>query len=155
MSIAVFDIDGVVADVRHRLHHLRGYRAWDEFFDEAELDPLLDEGAQRVHAAALEHEIVWLTGRPEWLRNVTEQWMARHGLPCDELHMRGFRDYRPAARYKLAVLQGLRDRGIALFIDDDADVIDAALADDHPAILAEWVPREDVLIDAQERLGRT
>ncbi len=155
VSIAVFDIDGVVADVRHRLHHLQGHSAWDEFFDDAHLDPLLTEGADLVRAAALEHEIVWLTGRPEWLRDVTEEWMAQHDLPCDELHMRGFRDYRPAARYKLAVLQRLRDRGIAVFIDDDWAVTEAASAAGYPAVLAEWVPREEVLFDAQERLGRT
>ncbi|HEY3737009.1 MAG TPA: hypothetical protein VGL26_06160 [Jatrophihabitans sp.] len=155
MSIAIFDIDGVVADVRHRLHHLQGYRSWDDFFDDAEFDPLLEEGAIRVLAAAAEFDIVWLTGRPEWLRGVTEDWLTKHDLPCEELHMRPQRDRRPAARYKLAALQQLRPRGVELFVDDDPEVIDVALADDFPAVLAEWVPREDVLRDAQERLGRT
>jgi phosphoglycolate phosphatase-like HAD superfamily hydrolase len=156
MSIAIFDIDGVVADVRHRLHHLRGgYHSWDSFFDEADLDPLLQEGADLVRAAADRFEIVWLTGRPEWLRDVTEAWMLEHNLPCDELYMRPYRDYRPAARYKLAALRRLQPRGIELFVDDDPEVIAVARAAGVAAVLAEWVPREDVLDEAQERLGRT
>jgi hypothetical protein len=155
VSIAIFDIDGVVADVRHRLHHLRGHHSWDSFFDEADLDPLLEEGAELVRAAAERFDIVWLTGRPEWLRDVTEAWMLEHGLPCDELYMRPYRDYRPAARYKLAALRQLQPRGIESFVDDDPEVIDVARAAGIAAVLADWVPREDVLDEAQERLGRT
>jgi phosphoglycolate phosphatase-like HAD superfamily hydrolase len=152
--LAVFDIDGVVADVRHRLHHLRKHR-WHRFFDDAGTDPLLPEGARLVAELAREHEIVWLTGRPDWLRGTTADWLAEHELPGDELHMRGAGDYRPARIYKLEVLRRLRGRGIAALIDDDVEVIDAALAAGYPAVLADWVPRDGDLRDAQERLGRT
>ena len=43
--LAVFDVDGVVADVRHRLHHLGRHR-WDRFFAAADRDqelPGLDD----------------------------------------------------------------------------------------------------------------
>jgi phosphoglycolate phosphatase-like HAD superfamily hydrolase len=153
--IAVFDIDGVVADVRHRLHHLRGWGDWSAFFDDAASDPLLDEGARLVAALAGEHEIVWLTGRPEWLRSVTEDWLERHDLPGREVHLRPNRDYRPARVFKLDVLRRLGARGIAAFVDDDAEVIDAALHAGYPAALADWVPRDGLLRDAQERTGRT
>ena len=46
--LAVFDIDGVVADVRHRLHHLERHRSWHAFFAAAADDPLLPEGARLV-----------------------------------------------------------------------------------------------------------
>ena len=40
--IAVLDIDGVLADVRHRLHHLeRQPTSWSGFFAAAVSDPLL------------------------------------------------------------------------------------------------------------------
>jgi hypothetical protein len=153
--LAVFDIDGVVADVRHRLHHLRRPGHWGAFFRAADADPLLVEGAALVADLAREHEIVWLTGRPEWLRRTTTGWLADHGLPGTELHMRPDGDYRPARVFKLGVLHRLRPRGIAALIDDDAEVIDAALAAGHPAVLADWVPRDRVLQRAQERDGRT
>jgi hypothetical protein len=153
--IAVFDVDGVVADVRHRLHHLTGRHRWDAFFDDADQDGLLAEGADLVARLGAEHEIVWLTGRPEWLRGVTEDWMARHGLPCTELHMRGSGDYRPAPVYKLSTLRRLAPRGIAAVIDDDDEVISVATAAGFPAVLADWVPRGAALREAQDRDGRT
>ena len=76
--LAVFDIDGVVADVRHRLHHLDWPVSWRGFFAAAGRDPLLPEGASLVADLAGQHDIVWLTGRPEWLRDVTADWLARH-----------------------------------------------------------------------------
>jgi phosphoglycolate phosphatase-like HAD superfamily hydrolase len=155
VTLAVFDIDGVVADVRHRLHHLDWPRSWDGFFDDAGEDPLLPQGARLVADLADRHEIVWLTGRPEWLRSVTTLWLARHDLPGTELHLRPGRDFRPARLYKLDVLAGLAPRGISAFIDDDLEVIDAASDAGYPAVHADWVPRGDQLRRAQDRLGRT
>lgn len=153
--LAVFDIDGVVADVRHRLHHLDWPVSWRGFFAEADADPLLPEGARLVADLGAQHDIVWLTGRPEWLREVTEEWLARYGLPDGEVHLRPVHDHRPARVYKLSVLRRLAPRGIAALVDDDPEVVEAALAAGYPAILADWVPRTDTLRDAQERLGRT
>lgn len=151
----MFDIDGVVADVRHRLHHLERRRSWDAFFDAAHEDGLLAEGAQLAADLAAQHEIVWLTGRPEWLRSVTRDWLAEHGLPGEELHMRPYADYRPAPTYKLGVLRSLAPRGIAAVVDDDDEVIRVALREGYPAALADWVPRTNALRRAQDRDGRT
>lgn len=153
--LAVFDIDGVVADVRHRLHHLHRRRSWLRFFDAAGEDTLLPEGAALAADLADQHELVWLTGRPEWLRALTAQWLRTHGLPGRELHMRPDGDYRPARLYKLDVLDRLAPRGVAAFVDDDDEVVRAALEHGYPAVLADWVPRERVLRRAQERDGRT
>jgi hypothetical protein len=154
-GLAVFDIDGVVADVRHRLHHLEGRRSWNAFFDAADEDGLLAEGARLVADLAREHEIVWLTGRPEWLRAVTEDWLAEHDLPDGELYLRPYADYRPAPQYKLSVLRTLAPRGIAAVIDDDDEVVQAALLAGFPAALADWVPRSGALRRAQDKDGRT
>jgi phosphoglycolate phosphatase-like HAD superfamily hydrolase len=153
--LAVFDIDGVVADVRHRLHHLERPRSWPAFFDAAADDPLLPEGARLVADLAQEHEIVWLTGRPAWLRVTTADWLDRHGLPGSELHLRPGRDHRPARLYKVEALRRLAPRQVGAFIDDDPEVISAATAAGFPAVLADWLPRDAALRDAQERLGRT
>jgi hypothetical protein len=153
--LAVFDIDGVVADVRHRLHHLERRRSWNAFFDAAHEDTLLAEGATLVADLARHHEIVWLTGRPEWLRDTTADWLAEHGLPGGEMYLRPYGDYRPAPRYKVDVLRTLAPRGIAAVIDDDDEVVRAALAAGFPAVLAEWVPRAAALRKAQDRDGRT
>ena len=153
--LAVLDIDGVVADVRHRLHHLRGWRSWEGFFAEADRDPLLREGAELAADLADRHEIVWLSGRPEWLRDITRDWLTRHELPDGELYLRPYHDFRPAPAFKLDVLRQLAPRGIAALIDDDDEVVQAATAAGYPAALAEWVPRSATLRRAQDREGRT
>lgn len=155
LSLAVFDVDGVVADVRHRLHHLKRHGSWHAFFAAAERDTLLPEGARLVADLARQHEIVWLTGRPEWLRATTADWLAAHQLPGTELHLRPRGDYRPAAQFKLGALRRLAERGIAAVVDDDDEVVQAALAAGFPAVLADWVPRDAALRRAQDRDGRT
>jgi hypothetical protein len=152
--LAVIDIDGVVADVRHRLHHVHRHQ-WQQFFAAADADPLLVEGASLVADLERGHDIVWLSGRPEWLRPVTVDWLTRHRLPADEVHLRPDGDYRPARVFKLAVLRAVAPRAIAAFVDDDVEVVDAALAAGYPAVLADWVPKDAGLREAQEHLGRT
>ena len=155
--LAVFDVDGVLADVTHRLHHLRARpQRWERFFTTADHDPLLEEGAARLRAALEEHDVVYLTGRPERTRRLTERWLARHGLPTGPLIMRADRDHRPARHMKREVLHDLgRTREIASVLDDDPDVVDVLVADGWPVELATWLPHSRTLARAQERDGRT
>jgi len=156
VSVAVFDVDGVVADVRHRLHYLdRRPKDWGRFFDRADDDPPLKIGIELVRLLRDEHDIVFLTGRPSWIRDVTLDWLVSHGLPANELIMRGSGDYRPARVFKVEVLNRLKSRSIAAFIDDDPEVIAAALRAGFPARIADWVPHSKTLAEAQERSGRT
>jgi phosphoglycolate phosphatase-like HAD superfamily hydrolase len=155
VTVAVFDIDGVIADVRHRLHHIEGrHKDWVRFHESAVDDPALVEGIALVTDLGAKHEVAWLSGRPEWLRSVTDDWLAKHGLPHGEIHLRANGDRRPARPFKLSVLRRLSARSIAAFIDDDAEVVRAAIAAGYPALLADWVPRASSLREAQDWLGR-
>jgi FMN phosphatase YigB (HAD superfamily) len=157
VSIVVFDIDGVVADVRHRVHFVEQRpQDWGRFFAGAADDPVSEVGADWARKAAAEHDLVWLTGRPEWLRPVTARWLDQHELPAGPLLMRGDRDYRPARAFKLAELRKLAARDeIVVFVDDDPMVIEAAAAAGFTASLAGWLPRGRALAEAQETDGRT
>jgi len=74
---AVFDIDGVLADVRHRLHHLRRTPTdWRGFFSAADADPPLPEGVALLRRQSRHHPVAYVTGRPEFLRRVTRTWLA-------------------------------------------------------------------------------
>ncbi|MFC4945418.1 hypothetical protein [Pseudonocardia sp. GCM10023141] len=155
--IAVFDIDGVLADVSHRLHHIQGRsHDWGRFFRTADRDPLLAEGAERLRAALIDHDVIYLTGRPEWTRRLTERWLARHGLPTGPLIMRDDYDRAPAPLLKRGELRRLaRSRTIASVLDDDPSVVDVLEADGWPVELATWLPHSSTLKKAQDDLGRT
>jgi phosphatidate phosphatase APP1 len=153
----VIDIDGVVADVRHRLHLIEARpKRWEEFFASAAEDPPLDTGVRLVRELAADHDVLWLTGRPERNRALTEQWLADQDLPDAPLVMRPDRDFRPSRLTKREELRRLRrDRDVALVVDDDPEVIATLAADGFPVRLADWLPHSSTLRAAQERDGRT
>lgn len=155
--LAVIDIDGVVADVRHRLHHLdHRPKNWPAFFAGAADDPPIPEGVARVTALAADHEVVYLTGRPERLRRVTEEWLERNGIGGHTLLMRGNRDFRPARRTKADEILRLAKRApVALVLDDDPEVVRELRGAGWPVEMAVWVPHPKTLHEAQERDGRT
>jgi hypothetical protein len=158
---AAVDLDGTVADVRHRLHHLRGRRKdWDAFFAAAPDDPLLPEGAAVVARLQEDHEVVWVTGRPERCRPDTLSWLAEHGLPQGRLVMRRGGDRRPARVTKVELLRRLAtERQVDVLIDDDEAVVAAAQAAGFPVLRADWMDTEEdqqlVLGQAQEVEGRS
>lgn len=155
---AVIDIDGVLADVRHRLHHLGSRpRDWESFFAAMGDDGLLAPGAESAHQA---HDdglaIAYLTGRPERYRAQTLSWLKRWGLPSGRLLMRPDRDRRPAAIFKLEILSELGSSGeVSFLLDDDEAVLAAAREAGYAVRHADWMGREEALRQAQEVSGRT
>ncbi|MFI5806207.1 hypothetical protein [Streptomyces sp. NPDC051561] len=155
--LAVFDLDGTLADSSHRQHLLeRTPRDWDAFFAGAPKDPPLTEGVAMVLRSAEECEVVYLTGRPERCRRDTVAWLAAQGLPEGRLWMRGDNDRRPARLTKLEVLRKLaRDGEVRVLVDDDPKVCEAAQKAGFTVVRARWVASSPAMKDAQERQGRT
>ena len=156
-ALAVIDIDGVLADVRHRLGHLdkrpKDYRS---FFREAVKDPPLAEGIDAVRRLAEVYEVVYLSGRPEHLRTDTVAWFRRHGLPDGELHLRPRNDFRPAREFKVSMLRRFTDRApVAVLVDDDVQVLEAARTAGFDVLPATWMGSAPELQEAQEEEGRT
>ena len=158
LPIAVIDLDGVLADVRSRLHFLETKpKDWDGFFAGIPDDEVLAEGRAVVERLAGDHELVYLTGRPESTRRDTEAWLERHELPRAKLIMRRAGDRRPARVTKPALLRRLASGGrrIAVVVDDDPQVCDAIEAAGWPVLRADWMTAPDTLEHAQEDAGRT
>ena len=155
--LAVFDIDGVLADVAHRVHYLEGPRKrWGAFFGAAPQDGLHAQGYELAVEAAKDCDVAYVTGRPEWCREDTLAWLQRHGLPPGQLRMRRNGDHRPAHVAKLRLLEELAaGRVVAVVVDDDLDVCAAYEQAGYPVLRAGWAPRSDTLHRAQEEDGRT
>ncbi|MBO8202356.1 hypothetical protein JW613_29335 [Streptomyces smyrnaeus] len=155
--LAVFDLDGTLADVRHRLTFLQQRpRDWDAFFAAAVDDPPLAKGVALALETAERCELAYVTGRPERCRADTVEWLRTHGLPTGRLLMRAEDDRRPARVTKPVLLRQLaRERAVALVVDDDEQVNAAYESEGFRVLHADWMPAPAVLEAAQEREGRT
>ncbi len=155
--VAVLDIDGVLADVAHRLHHLASRpKDWDGFFRGAAKDPVLEDGLALARELAATYALVYLTGRPVRTRDLTVAWLRRHRLPSGELLMRPDDDNRPARLFKLECLRSITaTRPVVLVVDDDPEVVEAVRKTGLAVRLADWSPYTDPLRAAQEGEGKT
>lgn len=169
IDIAVFDIDGVLADVRHRLHFVAAKpKDWDAFFEAAINDTVLVPGRQAVaDELALGRQIVYVTGRPQGCRQDTLEWLERHGFPQGHVHMRRLNDRRPARLVKPELIGRLGRAGrVCAVYDDDAAVVSALRSAwpelevthvtwmDEPS-MHDTLFTHDTLFAAQEQDGRT
>lgn len=133
--IAIFDIDGVLADARHREHHLDSRpRDWDGFFAEVSSDAPIEQGLRLLLEASADHSVILLSGRPESTRSDTQDWLVRHGVSFDRLVLRRNSDHRPAAMLKAELVAALAQPDqVAMVVDDDASVIERLAALGYPA----------------------
>lgn len=93
----IFDIDGTIADIAHRRHHVASDRKdWQLFFstmkDDTPNQPVVE--TLNLYCAA-KYNIILSSGRPANYRAVTEAWLNKHDIPYDFLFMRKFNDTRP------------------------------------------------------------
>src|SRR5205085_11743589 len=95
-DIVIVDIDGTIADVRHRLHHIQGPRKknWKAFFEAMDRDTPIEPIIEQVRDLARTNEIVIITGRPQSYEKRTIAWLEKHGVPFSRLLMRRSGDHR-------------------------------------------------------------
>jgi len=121
----IVDIDGTLADISHRRHHIEGKRKrWGKFFRDMDKDLPIPEIASKVRQLSQNHTIILVSGRPDDYRAVTEQWLKKHKIPYQKLYMRKSGDFRPDDIVKQEILNDhLRKEDIKLVIDDRPRVI--------------------------------
>lgn len=134
-SLVIADIDGVVADCRHRLRY-QAEKNYDEFYGVKMLDDsvirigreLLDR-LGRGYLASDRTETVFLTGRPERTRTMTEMWLKVNYITNgnDKIIMRKDGDHRPSDVVKVEMIRDLKKEygkdwknfDYIWFVDDD------------------------------------
>lgn len=92
------DIDGTIADITHRAHHVNNpseQKNWPAFNATMHKDlPKQDVIAVIKAMANHGYPIILVTGRFEEFREVTTAWLLKHGIPYSKLIMRQNGDYR-------------------------------------------------------------
>ena len=125
--LVVFDLDGTLADVEHRRHHItNGNRRWDRFFEACVNDAPVEAVimAFRAHQRSGARVEVW-SGRSDAVRPQTEAWLDRHGLAPDRLLMRPARNAIPDEVLKEGWL-------------DEADPKPTLVYDDRDKVVRMW-----------------
>jgi hypothetical protein len=124
------DIDGTLADARHRLHHVQKEpKDWDAFFNACPGDSCIRVMANVVKALQVDHRIIFVTGRPERIRQKTIDWLGIHGLLIEgqaHMLMRKDEDHQPDWMLKEQMLKLLRTHGYKprLAIEDRKQVVE-------------------------------
>jgi FMN phosphatase YigB (HAD superfamily) len=125
----IFDLDGTLADIRHRRHYVESPpKRWAQFFAECTEDtPKKDVIAVLESLRRAGAEIRIWSARPESTAEATKAWLARHIKGGDELplRLRQKGDFRPDAEIKQEWLRELtpeeRERLRGIF--DDRDIV--------------------------------
>jgi len=141
-EIAVFDIDGTLADVSERLHHVRTKpKNWNAFFAAMAQDKAI---ASIVRLCNLLHDagvrVVLCSGRPERYRTDTMAWLAREGVGYDELRLRRDGDRRSDTIAKREMLADIDRTRVLFIVEDRSSVVEMWRA--HGFVCLQCAPGE-------------
>jgi hypothetical protein len=141
----IFDIDGTLADITHRRHHVMAKpKNWSAFQRAAHLDTPVETIAviaRQLGGPFCANRVILCSGRGEQERPVTEAFLKKYQIPYVALYMRAEGDYRPDDIIKAELLARIR-----------ADGYDPKLAfDDRDRVVAMW--RANGVICAQVAEG--
>jgi phosphoglycolate phosphatase-like HAD superfamily hydrolase len=120
-----FDIDGTLSDPSHRLHHIQKKpKDWRAFFAACDGDapiPHMIDLAQMLPAP-----VVCLSGRSDECRQLTVEWLTKHGVLIHGLFMRKAGDYRDDSVVKVELLAEAREAGFEpiMIFEDRKRVVD-------------------------------
>ena len=138
-NTVIFDLDGTIAkiDKRRELANMPRPNSqrpakidWDVFFDPLNIDldwpnkPVVETLRLFYYDG---YEIIILSGRLETTRDATRQWLKKHHIPYDELHMRPKEcRYTPDDILKLEMLKwhDIDKKDIFCIFDDRKRVVD-------------------------------
>jgi phosphoglycolate phosphatase-like HAD superfamily hydrolase len=119
-EIVIFDIDGTLADVSERIHHVkRKPKNWNAFFQGMAQDKAIHSMVRLCNVLYESGvKILLCSGRSEEHRPQTVQWLAQQGVNYHELVLRSDGDKRTDTIVKREMLAGI-DRSKVLFVVED------------------------------------
>ncbi len=129
MKTVIFDIDGTLADIAHRRHHVSDGRSNWAAFNQAMGDDTPNDAIVSLYqtlwkSGAYNLEIV--TGRNERFRDITERWFVWNEIPFTRITMRADNDHRADHIIKEEILNRFlaQKHEIEFAVDDRQQVVD-------------------------------
>ena len=128
-KIVIIDIDGTVADLQDRLHHITGNAEadWDAFFDACEHDRPFQDMVDLLYVLDQHYWFVFITGRPERIRATTNCWLRKvlGQTQTAALFMRADGDFRPddVVKKELFEKSGILPSEVAFVLEDRDRVV--------------------------------
>lgn len=126
---AVFDLDGTLADLSHRVHFVDGSFGgppdWMKFFQGLSEDTPKPDIVMLLRELSEHSAILISSGRPEHCRAETEAWLKVHDISYAEMYLRADEDEGHDTDVKRVHLAQMRADGFApwLVIDDRKSVV--------------------------------
>ena len=125
-EIVIFDIDGTLADISQREHHVRRHpKNWEAFFEGMVEDKAV---ISMVRLCNILYDsgvyIILCSGRNERHREETEKWMDREGVRYHELRLRADGDMRSDVKAKREMLRGIDKDKILFVVEDRSRVVE-------------------------------
>ncbi len=119
-ELVIFDIDGTLADISERAHHVRTKpKNWNAFNAGMAQDKAIHSMVRLcniLYASGI--HIILCSGRNEKNRPETVEWLSRQGVNYHELLLRKDEDFRSDAIVKREIL-GTLDKSNVLFVVED------------------------------------
>lgn len=127
----IFDLDGTLADIKHRRHFVEdGNKQWHAFFEACIYDTPIWPVIHTLYALRDAGAEVWIySGRSDQVRRKTELWLSNYTLPYNNLRMRTAGDYTPDHLLKKQWYDEMSD-------EDRARLV--AVFDDRNRIVQMW-----------------
>ena len=124
MKTIIFDLDGTLADLQHRIEFAKK-KDYREFFARVLLDaPITDVIYMATVLKVAGHRIIICSGRSDESKGDTEAWLQRNKVLYDALYMRRSGDHRPDYVVKAEIYnQYIRDKEDVLCVFDDRDSV--------------------------------
>lgn len=128
-KVVVFDIDGTLVDIDHRLHHIRNKpKDWVSFYEDMDQDKPIEEMVWLADAIYRRSDFFYIcTGRSDKFRSKTIDKLVSLNIETDHLYMRKKDDFRPDFQVKSDYADEIiaKHGKIDLWFEDRSQVVTA------------------------------
>jgi hypothetical protein len=147
-GVAFIDFDGCISICNWRNELLpdradmkgqgRTRKTFDDFHAASPYDPPNQWMIRMMEAMYQDGvKVIILTGRMEQNREQSEEWLAKHGVQYDRIHMRANNDYRSSEVFKAEYIAKYYKEEVRMIFDDREKIINHLKALGYPTFKVE------------------